>query len=386
MSTESRQSTAVVIGSGIGNLSEQYDTSIAFDKGGHHKTHPLYVPRMLINMAAGHIAIRHGFKGPNLAPTTACTTGLHALIEGAAMIRGGMGPPVDMVVAGASEAAVHPLAISGFARARSLSTGFNDTPELASRPFDKRRDGFVIGEGAGVVVLEERERALERGATIYAELAGVGMSCDASHMTAPAEDGGGAHLAMKAASMDAGQLLGGVYDADNISEKGLLKVDYVNAHATSTALGDAVENRAVRALLATEQEYDRSTFAKPVFTNAHNLQRHPLFKRQDPLAVAMSSTKGATGHLLGAAGAVEAIFTLLAIRDNQVPPTLNLIHPGNLEKLGVEDPEQAGETLWDFNYVPNASQERDVNIAFTNSFGFGGTNASICFVNTGDRP
>ena len=369
LSESEKEATGVVIGSGIGNLEDQHKTSVAFDKYGHHKTHPLFVPRLLINMAAGHVAMRHGFKGPSLAPTTACTTGLHAIIEGTQLIRQlgigakGMEDTVDVVVAGASEACIHPVAISGFARARSLSTSFNDEPEKASRPFDQQRDGFVIGEGAGVVVLEERERAMRRGAPIYGEIVGTGMSCDASHMTAPSEDGRGAQLAMERALHS----LGGI----SVSEDSLRNIEdswtwparevaYVNAHATGTSVGDSVENRAIKNVCERLQVLPRK--------------------------VMVTSTKGATGHLLGAAGAVEAIFTLLSIRHGGIPPTLNLESPGpatgNGASEGCVDNVGAGVD-WDLDYV---TERRDYKprLALTNSFGFGGTNASICLRDAAD--
>lgn len=274
-----------------------------------------------------------------MSPTTACTTGLHALTEAASIIRLGQS---KLCVAGASEACVHPLALSGFARARSLSTGFNDCPREASRPFDKSRDGFVMGEGAGILILEELENARHRGAKIYAELKGFGLSCDAWHMTAPWEDGHGAKLAMERALQDA--------------EVKPRDVGYINAHATSTLLGDAAENRAV----------------KDVFLPASSVlpgEHHP-----SPAEVTVSSTKGATGHLLGAAGAVEAIFTILALQSGTIPPTLNLHRPGN----GSHEDDDTEE--YNLNYVPHTSiSKNDVSTALTNSFGFGGTNASVCF-------
>jgi 3-oxoacyl-[acyl-carrier-protein] synthase II len=375
---EDLEMTGVCLGSGIGNLDECYNTSVAFEKGGYKKVSPLFVPKLLINLAAGHISIKYGFKGPNHAVTTACTTGLHAIGDASRMIAFG---DADVMVAGGAESCIHPLAIAGFARARSLATDWNDEPTLASRPFDAKRGGFVIGEGAGVVVLEvcvggvevsmtvalhptditcslqELEHATARGASIYAEIKGYGMSSDAHHMTAPRGDGEGPYLAMRSALRHA-----------KIEPR---DVDYVNAHATSTALGDASENRAIKRLLLEGSG-----------------------GKQRASEINVSSTKGAVGHLLGAAGAVEAIFSILAIRDvsfalppfsswrsfgqctsatanaissqGVMPPTLNLDQPG--------DPSED----FDCNYVPRDAQEHDVKVALTNSFGFGGTNASLC--------
>jgi 3-oxoacyl-[acyl-carrier-protein] synthase II len=295
---EDLEMTGVTLGSGIGNLDEAYSTSVAFDKGGYRKVSPLFVPRLLINLAAGHVSMKYGFKGPNHAATTACTTGLHAIGDASRMIAFG---DADVMVAGGAEACVHPLAVAGFARARSLATDWNEEPEKASRPFDRGRAGFVIGEGAGVVVLEvgiffsssmksmaiatttmadgrqELEHAKARGANIYAEIKGYGLSSDAHHMTAPREDGQGPYLAMRSALRHAQ-----VEPRD---------VDYINAHATSTSLGDASENRAIKRLLLGDNGKQRAS------------------------EINVSSTKGAVGHLLGAAGAVEAIFSILAVRD-----------------------------------------------------------------------
>ncbi|KAF7568391.1 FabB, 3-oxoacyl-(acyl-carrier-protein) synthase [Pyrenophora tritici-repentis] len=316
----------VYMGSGIGSLDDVYNTTVAYEKGGYRKVSPLFVPRLLINLAAGHISMRYGFKGPNHAATTACTTGAHSIGDASRLIQFG---DADIMIAGGAESCIHPLAISGFARARSLATDFNDRPTESSRPFDRARNGFVIGEGAGVMVLEELEHAKNRGAQIYAEVAGYGLSSDAYHMTAPREDGQGPRLAMKHALRHAG-----LKPSD---------VDYVNAHATSTPLGDAAENRAIKELLLGE---DGKTAASKIN---------------------ISSTKGAIGHLLGAAGSVEAIFTVLGMHHNILPPTLNLNNPG-------DPPED-----FDCNYVAKSAQQYDVKVALSNSFGFGGTNASLCF-------
>ncbi|KAF2676678.1 3-oxoacyl-synthase-like protein [Lentithecium fluviatile CBS 122367] len=320
------EATGVYIGSGIGSLDDVYNTTVAYEKGGYKKVSPLFLPRLLINLAAGHVSMRYGFKGPNHAATTACTTGAHSIGDATRLIQFG---DADVMIAGGAESCIHPLAISGFARARSLATSWNDAPSEASRPFDRDRAGFVIGEGAGVVVLEELEHAKSRGAKIYAEVAGYGLSSDAYHMTAPRADGHGPFLAMKHALRHA-----------SLSPS---SVDYINAHATSTPLGDAAENRAIKDLLLGEGGKTRAS------------------------EVNISSTKGAIGHLLGAAGSVEAIFTILALHDNTLPPTLNLCNPG--------DPAED----FNCNYVANTAQQKDVKVALSNSFGFGGTNASLCF-------
>ncbi|MBO6948571.1 MAG: beta-ketoacyl-ACP synthase II [Rhodospirillales bacterium] len=311
--------TGVLIGSGIGGLPEIARGAIKVDaEMNPRRLSPFFIPASLINLVSGHVSINHGYKGPNHAVVTACSTGAHAIGDAARII---MWDDADVMVAGGAEAAICRLGMAGFCSARALSTGFNDTPEKASRPYDVDRDGFVMGEGAGVVVLEEYEHAKKRGAKIYAEVVGYGMSGDAHHITAPAEDGNGGFRCMQAALKRAG-----MSPAD---------IDYVNAHGTSTPLGDEIELRAV------ERLFDGHT---------QNMS--------------MSSTKSAIGHLLGAAGAVEAIFSILAIRDNICPPTLNLDNPS------VETP---------INLVPKQAQERPIRAALSNSFGFGGTNASLIF-------
>ena len=316
--------TGVCLGSGIGSFKEVYETSIDFPTGGAKKVSPLFVPKLLINLAAGHISMRFSLKGPSHAATTACTTGAHSIGDAARFIAHG---DADVMLAGGSESCIDPLAFVGFERSKSLTTDFNDKPERASRPFDKQRSGFVIGEGAAVLVLESLDHASKRGARILAEFAGYGASSDAHHLTAPPSDGNGAYRAMRMALKHADCLPSGV--------------DYINAHATSTPLGDTAENRAIKRLMLGEEG---------------------KVKAGD---VCVSSTKGAVGHLLGAAGAVEAIFGVLAIRDQVVPPTLNL--------EDVEGKE------FDCNYVPGGMQKKDVDVVLSNSFGFGGTNASLCF-------
>ncbi|MDZ5648509.1 beta-ketoacyl-ACP synthase II [Nitrospirillum sp. BR 11828] len=314
---EDRERTGVMIGSGIGGLSSIYETSLLLAEKGPRRISPFFIPSALINLVSGHVSIIHGFKGPNHSAVTACSTGAHAIGDAARLI---MWDDCDVMVAGGAEAAINRLGVAGFAAARALSTGFNETPEKASRPYDKDRDGFVMGEGAGVVVLEELEHAKARGAKIYAEVVGYGLSGDAHHITAPADDGNGGYRSMAMALKRAGMT-----PAD---------IDYVNAHGTSTPLGDLIELGAVKRL----------------FGDALN-------------TASMSSTKSATGHLLGAAGAIEAIFSVLAIRDQEVPPTLNLDNPSD---------ECAGVDL-----VPHKSKKRRVRAALSNSFGFGGTNASL---------
>jgi 3-oxoacyl-[acyl-carrier-protein] synthase II len=315
---EDKYVSGVMIGSGIGGLQTIYDASILVHEGRAKRLSPFFIPSALINLISGQVSIKYGLKGPNHSAVTACATGVHAIGDAARLISFG---DADVMVAGGAEAAVNPLGIAGFCAARALSTAFNDRPAEASRPWDKGRDGFVMGEGAGVVVLEEYEHAKARGAKIYAEIGGYGMSGDAHHITAPAEGHDGAFRAMKAAFKS-----GGLTPAD---------VQYVNAHGTSTPMGDDLELEAV----------------ENMFGDAGK-------------KLAMSSTKSATGHLLGAAGAIEAIFSILAIRDNVAPPTLNLVDPSR-------------ESVID--RVALTAQERRIDIALSNSFGFGGTNASILF-------
>jgi 3-oxoacyl-[acyl-carrier-protein] synthase II len=307
----------VNIGSGIGGLPMIEETFKTLQESGPRRISPFFIPGTIINMVAGNLSIMYGFKGPNLAITTACTTATHCIGESARLIAYG---DADAMVAGGSESAVCALTIGGFSAARALSTR-NAEPELASRPWDKDRDGFVLGEGAGVVVLEELEFARARGARIYAELIGYGMSADAHHMTAPCADGDGARRCMVNALRDAG------VNAD--------QVDYINAHGTSTPLGDLAETIAVKRCLG-----------------------------EHASKVAVSSTKSMTGHLLGAAGGVEAVFSVLAVRDQVAPPTINLVEP---------DPE------CDLDYVPNEARKMKIRIALSNSFGFGGTNGTLAF-------
>jgi 3-oxoacyl-[acyl-carrier-protein] synthase II len=315
---ESLERTGVMIGSGVGGLPAIDDTSKTLAKDGPRRVSPFFIPMSLINLASGHVSIRFGFKGPNHAVVTACSTGAHAIGDAARLI---MLDDADVMVAGGAEATVCRIGIAGFCASRALSTAFNDSPTKGSRPWDKDRDGFVMGEGAGVVVLEEYEHAKKRGAHIYGEIIGYGMSGDAHHITAPAEDGGGAFRAMRAAVKRAGIPL----DA----------IDYINAHGTSTPLGDEIELGAVKRLFG---------------DHAYKLS--------------MSSTKSAIGHLLGAAGAVEAIYSIKAINHGVVPPTLNLDNPSE----GC-----------DIDLVPHHAKEKKVSIALSNSFGFGGTNASLIF-------
>lgn len=311
------QRIGCAIGSGIGGLPMIEKNVELLNASGPKRISPFFVPGAIINMISGHVAIRFGFQGPNISIVTACTTGTHNIGMAGRMISYG---DADVMVAGGAEMAITPLGIGGFGAARALSTR-NDDPKTASRPWDKDRDGFVMGDGSGILVLEEYEHAIARGATIYAELAGFGMSDDAYHMTAPPENGDGALSAMSAALKDAGA---------KASE-----IDYINAHGTSTPIGDLAETQAVKTLMGA-----------------------------DASDVAMSSTKSMTGHLLGAAGAVESIFSVLAIRDQLVPPTINL-----------EEPSEG----CDLNYVAHTAQKRKVELVLNNSFGFGGTNGTLVF-------
>ena len=310
--------TGVLIGSGIGGLDGIAETAVLLHEKGPRRVSPFFIPGRLINLASGHVSIMHKLKGPNHSVVTACSTGAHAIGDAARLVALG---DANVMVAGGAESAVCRLSLAGFAACRALSTGFNDNPTKGSRPYDKDRDGFVMGEGAGCVVLEEYEHAKARGARIYAEVIGYGLSGDAYHITSPSPDGDGGYRAMAAALKRAGLTAS--------------DIDYVNAHGTSTPVGDEIELRAVERLLG-----------------------------NSAARVSMSSTKSSVGHLLGAAGAVEAIFSILAIRDNIAPPTLNLDNP-------------SVETAIDL--VPHKAREREINVALSNSFGFGGTNASLVF-------
>ena len=308
--------TGVILGSGIGGLNKIAETTLELEAKGPRRVSPFFIPSALINLASGHVSIRYGYKGPNHAVVTACATGAHAVGDAARMIKYG---DADVMVAGGAEAAVCKLGIAGFIACRALSTNFNDTPEKGSRPYDKDRDGFVMGEGAGVLVLEEYEHAKARGAKIYAEVLGYGLSGDAYHITAPASDGDGGFRAMQASMKDAG-----VTPSD---------IDYINAHGTSTPLGDEIELGAIERMMGSSAK-----------------------------GKAMSSTKSAIGHLLGAAGSVEAAFTALAIRDQIAPPTINLDNPSVETQLDL---------------VPHTAKPMKIDVALSNSFGFGGTNASL---------
>ena len=316
---EERDMTGVMVGSGIGGLNEIFETSLVLHEKGARRVSPFFIPRSLINLASGQISIIHGYRGPNHAVVTACATGAHAIGDAGRMIALG---DADVMIAGGAEAAVCKVGMAGFCSLRALSTGFNDRPTEASRPYDKDRDGFVMGEGSGVLVLEEYEHAKKRGAKIYAELVGYGMSGDAYHMTAPAEDGSGGYRAMQMALKRSGLTVD--------------QIGYINAHGTSTPVGDEIEARAVMRLLGA-----------------------------DVGKVMMSSTKSATGHLLGAAGAVEAIYSILAVKEGVIPPTLNLHNPS--------------EGMQGMDLVPLKAREKKITAALSNSFGFGGTNASLIF-------
>ena len=314
---EQRCRAGVMMGSGIGGLQGIEEAALTLRDKGPRRISPFFIPGRLINLLSGHVSMRYGLKGPNHAVVTACSSGAHAIGDAARLI---LWDDADVMVAGGAESAISPLGIAGFCAARALSTSFNDRPAAASRPWDRERDGFVMGEGAGAVVLEEYGHAKRRGARIYAEVVGYGLSGDAYHITAPAPDGDGAFRCMQMALKRAGM------SVDDI--------DYINAHGTSTPLGDEIELGAVKRL----------------FGNA-------------VAKVSMSSTKSSVGHLLGAAGAVEAVFSILALRDNIVPPTLNLDQPCD----GAES----------VDLVPHRAKEREVRAALSNSFGFGGTNASL---------
>ena len=317
-SQSEQERIGTLIGSGIGGLGGIYETSVILHEKGPRRISPFFIPGRLINLASGYVSIRHGLKGPNHSVVTACSTGAHAIGDSWRLIAMG---DADVMVAGGAESCVNRIALAGFSAMRALSSNFNDAPEKASRPYDRDRDGFVMGEGAGVLVLEEYERAKARGAKIYGELVGYGLSGDAHHITAPSEDGDGGYRAMLASVKRAG-----ISPSD---------IDYINAHGTSTPLGDEIELGAVTRLLG-----DAAS------------------------TVSMSSTKSAIGHLLGAAGAVEAIFCLLAMRDGMAPPTINLDNPS------VET---------EIDLVPHTPRQREINVALSNSFGFGGTNASLIF-------
>jgi 3-oxoacyl-[acyl-carrier-protein] synthase II len=315
-SEEDRCATGTMIGSGIGGLNGIAETAILLKERGPRRVSPFFIPGRLINLASGYVSIEHGLKGPNHAVVTACSTGAHAIGDASRLIALG---DADVMVAGGTESPIGRIGMAGFCAARALSTGFNDTPEKASRPYDKDRDGFVMGEGAGVLILEEYEHAKARGAKMYAEVIGYGLSGDAYHITSPPPDGDGGFRSMSAAMKRAG-----------VSASDL---DYINAHGTSTQVGDEIELGAVERLLGNVGS-----------------------------RVSMSSTKSSTGHLLGAAGAIEAIFSILAIRDNIAPPTINLDNPSVQTAIDL---------------VPQTPRRREINRALSNSFGFGGTNASV---------
>lgn len=314
--TEQAEQTGVLIGSGIGGLQGIAETALLLQEKGPRRVSPFFIPGRLINLASGYVSIKHGFKGPNHAVVTACSTGAHAIGDAARLVALG---DAEVMIAGGTESPICRIALAGFSAAKALSTDFNDRPTIASRPYDRDRDGFVMGEGAGVVVLESLEHAKARGAKIYGEIVGYGLSGDAYHITAPAADGDGAYRCMKMALKRAGMEAA--------------EIDYINAHGTSTPLGDEIELAAVERLFG-------SAASK----------------------VSVSSTKSAIGHLLGAAGSVEAIFSLLAIRDNIVPPTINLDQPSVDTQIDL---------------APKKAKKREVNVVLSNSFGFGGTNASL---------
>jgi 3-oxoacyl-[acyl-carrier-protein] synthase II len=313
---EDQWASGTLIGSGIGGINGIAETAILLKERGPRRVSPFFIPGRLINLASGYVSIEHGLKGPNHSVVTACSTGAHAIGDASRLIALG---DADVMVAGGTESPINRISMAGFCALRAMSTGFNDNPTKASRPYDKERDGFVMGEGAGIVVLEELEHAKRRGAKIYAEVVGYGLSGDAFHITAPAEDGNGGFRSMAAALKRAGMTA--------------TDIDYINAHGTSTPLGDEIELGAVQRLAG----------------NAAS-------------KISMSSTKSSTGHLLGAAGAIEAIFGILAIRDNVAPPTINLDNP-------------SVETAIDL--VPHKARQRQIDVVLSNSFGFGGTNASL---------
>jgi len=315
---EAQERTGVMFGSGIGGLETTYNASITLHERGPRRLSPFVIPSMLINLTSGQISIRNGFKGPNHSVVTACATGAHAIGDAARLIQHG---DADVMVAGGAEAAINRLGIACFIACRAMTTGFNETPKKASRPYDKDRDGFLMGEGAGALVLEEYEHAKARGAKIYAEFKGYGLSGDAYHITSPEPQGDGGYRAMKAALRNSGLSLS--------------DIGYVNAHGTSTPMGDEIEVKAVERLFGD-----------------HAKTLH------------MSSTKSATGHLLGAAGAIEAIFSILAVRDNMVPPTINLENPSLKTQIDL---------------VPQTAKSVPLQAAMSNSFGFGGTNAAVIF-------
>ena len=315
LNDEERLRIGVSVGSGIGGLETIYEGSLTINNKEPKKLSPFFIPSSLVNLLSGQISIRYGFKGPNHSVVTACATGAHSIGDSGEMIKRGA---ADVMIAGGSEAAVCKLGIAGFCAARSLSTSFNDQPSEASRPWDKKRDGFVMGEGAGIIVLEEMEYAKKRGANIYAELAGYGMSGDAHHITAPAEDGDGGYRAMKAA-----------LDMANVNSD---NIDYINAHGTSTLKGDQIELNAISRLF-----------------------KHKIF---------VSSTKSSIGHLLGAAGSVESIFSIMSLNHNILPATLNLNDPIETNNI---------------NLIPNTPLEKNIKYTLSNSFGFGGTNTALLF-------